>query len=98
MVCPEHKRYSKSISKPVETSRIKGIGAVSRSADHQKHPTPAAPATSGAIRIPGAVRFPSGQHHSLVQPETLKRRDFVLLFTSYQHNKNSMHFKGNDNP
>ncbi len=83
MVFTAQQHNSKDIPVPVETSRMTGFGALSCAAVNQQLPTPAAPAKTGATRIPSAVNFSFGQYHSLVQLQTLKSDKFMWIFTSY---------------
>jgi len=78
MVITAQQRNSKGLPAPDENSRMPGFVALSCTAGNQQHPTPAAPAETGASRIPDAVSFRSGQYHYLVESDR-----FMGIFTSY---------------
>jgi len=78
MVITAQQRNSKGFPAPDENSRVPGFVAFSCTAGNQQHPTPAAPATTGATRIPGAVSFHSGHDHYPVKSDR-----FMWIFTIY---------------
>lgn len=59
-------------------AKKKVISPPARTAGNQQHPTPAAPAKTGATRIPGAVNLPSGQHHKPVKSDR-----FMWIFCTF---------------
>ncbi len=73
MVITAQQRTSKGLPALVENSRMPGFVALSCTAGNQQHPTTAAPAKTGATRIPRAVSLPSGQYHYLVKSEKVMR-------------------------
>ncbi len=78
MVITAQQRNSKGLPEPDENSRMPGLVAFSCTTGNQQHPTPAAPAKTGASRIPGAVSFTSGQYHYTVESDS-----FMRIFYSF---------------
>ncbi len=78
MVFTAQQRNCKDIPAPDENSRMTGFVALACTAGNQQHPTTAAPAKTGATRIPGAVSLPSGQDHYPVESDR-----FMRIFYSF---------------
>jgi hypothetical protein len=73
MVITAQQRSSKCLPATDENSRMPGFVALSCAASNQQHPTPAAPAKTGATRIPGAVSFSSGHDNYPVKSDRFMR-------------------------